>query len=329
MRSVVIAQGQEISQRITDTKTLDENLSLNEYIEQSGANMEAYKEELNDLGIPIGWKDLLGGLAKTLKDSPFPYNKHVGITLAQTTLQTIGRNAQRFADPQKPWETTASQLTKFISESMAEVVTQNSNFHSLFSEAQLNEYGRIILSNIVKSPSMIINSSNEAKVGLVVALANAMKNDDTLLLNADEWLDIVKVAASEAASNPMRLFNLDENSPNDILASKLIILMLEVAKDASSKQNRSNIIFGETLTEAISILITASSGNVKAFKENFNRLKDTLVRLNSFLTSHATEYGSKEWLRLFRVILVEILAGNEIGEINEELVLNLLSGANA
>ena len=125
MRSVVIAQGQEISQRITDTKTLDENLSLNEYIEQSGANMEAYKEELNDLGIPIGWKDgflslpncddmcnalhyitlfftgILIGLG-----GPFWFNIYKRLfTITNTTRQLIGltkpENENKPAEPQQ------------------------------------------------------------------------------------------------------------------------------------------------------------------------------------------------------------------------------------
>ena len=271
--------------------------------------------------------ELLGGLVSILKDSPSPYDKNVGIALAQTALQSIGNNAHRFADQQKSWEVTATQLTKFISESMADVATQNRKFDSLFSESQLIEYGRIVLTNIAKSPAMVIQSTNESKVGLIVAIANAMKKDDTLLLNADEWLEIVRVAATEAASNPMRLFDLDVNDPDDILAGKLITLMLSVASDAASKQKQSNVIFGETLTEAINILITASSGNVKAFEENINSLKDTLFRLNTFITAHIKEYGSKEWLRLFRVILVEVLVGNEVGEINEELILSLLSGS--
>jgi len=57
MRSVIIAQGEDISRRITDIETSNKDLPFKKYIERSNENLEAYKQELGSLGIPIGWKE--------------------------------------------------------------------------------------------------------------------------------------------------------------------------------------------------------------------------------------------------------------------------------
>ncbi|WP_395339392.1 hypothetical protein PN836_014425 [Ningiella sp. W23] len=270
---------------------------------------------------------LLGDLANTLKDTPFPYDRSVGIELARTALHTIGANAHRFARQTKPWQNTATQLVTLLVNTMADVVGTNTSMKVLFSDQQWLEYGRLVLTNIAKSPDMVLSSSNTVKSGLVVAIANAMAADDTLLLDAEDWLDIVDVASAEAAANPMRLFKLNPNDPDDVLAGELIILLLNVAKDAVSKQGANNVVFGQTLTEAIATFLSATSGNVSAIKNNVEQLKKTLLQLNSFFAEHPLQYGNKEWLHLFSVILAEVLLGKDIPDVTEELVVNFIQGA--
>ncbi len=271
---------------------------------------------------------LLTGFANVVRQAPYPYNGQLGIELSKTALQQISTNAHLFADPNKPWQTTAAEVVESITTKSYQVIVSNGDAYDVFSEQQLLTYGRIVLNHVAKSPSMLTQTGNKSQLGLINAIATSMASSDTLLLTGDDWLSIVKVAAAEAASNPMRLFNLDPQNPDDILASQLINLLLDVAKDSASQQGKTNVIFGQTLSQAISILLTESAGRVLAATQAKDKLKEALLRLNTYLSDKTNQYGSHAWLALFRQLLVKVLANEEIPAFSEQYLAQLIEGAN-
>jgi len=267
-------------------------------------------------------RDLFAGFASALQASPPPFDGDVGMELAKAALTAVSDNAHHFADADDPWEQTAVDMVKSLTGTLRVSFDNNDNLRNVFSGNQLVELGRILLTRIAASPAMITGSAEQSWGGVLTAVATAMAADTKLLLSGDDWMDIVRTAADEAATNPGRLFALNPGDPDDVLAGQLISMVLKSATEAFGNDGAGNnsVLFGKTLREAINIVIRANSGNPAAAEENLVEIEALLRGLNGVVAENPLHFGSKEWLRVFRLTLTGVLEGDTLPQFTRDSV---------
>ena len=273
-------------------------------------------------------RELFSNFAGVLRDSRPPFDGEVGIALARAALDAVGHNIRHFADDTDLWAQTAAEMVRSLTTKFISALDANENIKSVFSRSQLIELGRILFSRVAESPQMILGSKNEAWEGVLTAVATAMAADTKLLLSGDDWLEIVKIAAEEVAANPARLFRLNPNDPEDVLAAKLISVILASAGaiiETPELQGKT-VLFGKTLREAITIVLRATSGKSQAAQENLDKIQKLVQKITEFVARHHLQYGNQEWLRLFRIMLSALLDGKGISELTIETANELLQG---
>jgi len=272
-------------------------------------------------------RSLLSGFADVLGAAKPPFDGQVGVALAQAALTAVSDNVHRFASANNAWEQTAADLVKTLVDSLKGVVGGNQALAGVFSKTQLIELGRVLLTDIARTPSMVAGSDHKALRGVVVAITSAMRADDDLLLNGDEWIQIARVAAEEAARNPGRLFKLDAADPDAVLAGKLIALVLHAASSAFDTNPDRSVLFGHTLQQAIIMVVRAASGNPHAAQTQLLAIQTLLQNLNEFVAANSTRHGNQEWLRLLQKLLRATLDGNPVPVLTTHSAATLLKGA--
>lgn len=273
-------------------------------------------------------RDLFSNFADVFRKSPPPFNGEVVVALAGASLEAVGNNVHRFVNDTDPWGQTAADMVQSLIVKFKDALDMNKKLNSVFSKEQLIELGRILLSRMAETPQMVLGSGNEAWEGLLTAVAAAMKEDKNLLLTGNDWIQIVKTAADEAAANPARLFQLNPNDPEDILAAKLIGVVLKSAGEILKTQDLKGktVLFGKTLREAIIIVLRATSGNPQDAQKTLTQIEELVKELNLFVAQNHNKFGNKEWLRLFRVLLGALLDGKGVPELTEESANDILQG---
>ena len=275
-------------------------------------------------------KDLIENFASVLMNASPPFDGGVGVQIASAALEAISNNSHRFARRDEPWEQTAADLVAKMTEQLSAAFKANKGIEKAFSKTQLIELGRTILSHIATTPEIIVGrgAAKDAMAQLVGTVAHAMVEDDKLLIDGEDWLEIIKVAAMEAAANPERLFKLDTSDPTQTLAAKVIKAVLRSAGaiiDQESLKGKT-VLFGKTLREAIIIVLHATSGNEAAAQKYLADIELLIASLNELVTKNSDKFGSKEWLYLFRVLLTSVLDGCDFDELTVESANNLLMG---
>jgi hypothetical protein len=270
-------------------------------------------------------KDLIANFASALMQSPSPFNGSVGVQLAAAALEAVSANAQRFAGQKKPWEQTASDMVSKVAEQLSKAFKENKGIENAFSKPQLIELGRIMLNHVGSTPEMVVGPE-DALAQLVGTVAQAMAKDDKLLLDSGDWLEIAEVAAQEATANPARLFKLDPNDPNQTLAAQIIQVVLKSAGailDQKDLKGRT-VLFGKTLRDAIIIVLGATSGNPEAARKNLLSIELLIAGLNELVAKNSDQFGNKEWLYLFQVLLPLVLEGRKLDDLTAESAKELL-----
>jgi len=270
-------------------------------------------------------ENLIANFASVLMQAPPPFNGSVGVQLAAAALEAVSANAHRFAEQAKPWEQTASDMVSKVAEQLAKAFKENRGIENAFSKTQLIELGQIMFNHIASTPEMILGPE-DALAQLVGTVAQAMAKDDKLLLDSGDWLEIAKVAAQEAAANPARLFKLDANHPNQTLAAQIIKSVLSSAGaifDQESLKGKT-VLFGKTLREVIIIVLRATSGSPEAAQKYLLSIELLIAGLNELVAKNSDQFGDKEWLHLFRVLLTSVLEGRKLDELTVESAKKLL-----
>lgn len=271
-------------------------------------------------------RDLLAGFANVLKGSPPPFDGDVGIQLAEAALNAVSENLHGFIDGDNPWEDAAADMVKSFVDSMSGALRDNQSLSTVFSRTQLVELGRVLLGNIAESPSMVLGSDNEALQAVLVAVTTAMKADDDLLLNGEEWIQIAAVAAAEAAANPVRLFDLDPNNPNDVLAGQVMSMVVSSAIAARQAGGGKAVLFGSTLSQAVMMVLGAVSGRAKDIGDNLQAFETLLTDLNAFVAANSGQFGSDEWLTLMANLLPLVLDGRDLPPFTVAVMIGILRG---
>jgi hypothetical protein len=270
-------------------------------------------------------ENLIANFASVLMQAPPPFNGSVGVQLAAAALEAVSANAHRFAEQAKPWEQTASGMASKVAEQLSKAFKQNKGIENAFSKAQLIELGRIMFNHIGSTPEMIVGPE-DALAQLVGTVAQAMAKDEKLLLDSGDWLEIAKVAAQEAAANPARLFKLDPKDPNQTLAAQIIQVVLKSAGAILNQKDLKGrtVLFGKTLREAIIIVLGATSRNPGAAEKNLLSIELLIAGLNELVAEHSDQFGDREWLHLFRVLLTSVLEGRKLDQLTVESANKLL-----
>jgi hypothetical protein len=267
-------------------------------------------------------------VAETLKNASPPFNTDLGIDLVVAALDVLRTNVPGFLDPQQPWEAMAATAAQQVIQGLADGFKTRglSGLHQLLSQRQLTDLGRIFLTQVSKTPQMLVGDRLELQA-IVQGVAAAMAQDTHLLLTADDWLTLAEVAAAEAVANPGRLFKLAPSSPGDAVGTVLIqgLLAVAAAEVQSGGRDAGGVLFGDTLREAMVIALHAASGNAKAALQNQQALQQLAQRLSDLVRSEPGRFGSQEWLVLYRGLVPKALAEGTV-TLTEPLITEILAG---
>jgi len=227
--------------------------------------------------------------------------KDLGRELLIVSVETIDVNKALIFSPDDPWEELAAKLFSELATGIQEGVKGylKRPAHHLLLVAM-----RAFLEQTALSPEMITGSKIREDVRkIVAALAAAMAKDEKFLLTAQDWSDIVAIAAYEASRNPGRLFKIDTSDPMDELGAKILSGILAAAYDAYKVLNADKhkfLLFGETLKNAIITALQHAAGNAKAALTNLRALETLVKNLNQVVAQRPYELGAAEWQALFR-----------------------------
>jgi hypothetical protein len=275
--------------------------------------------------------DLFAKVASTFKDNPPPFNGDLGADLAVAVLDTLKQDGPRFFGKDGAWEDVVATISLQVVNGFKDALTDPSTggIKSFFSQGQLIALARVFLTKAAETPGMLAGGSTELQA-IVRGVAKAMAEDKNLLLSPGDWLKVAAVAAEEAAANPQRLFKINDRTPAGAIGSELIKDLLSVANVelAAGGRQQGGVLLGSTLREAITLVLRTVAGNVKAAVNNQAALKGLATTLSEFVRSHPDQYGSKEWLFLYRRLITHVLHSGQIDTLTEEQVRQILEGGN-
>ena len=274
---------------------------------------------------------LLSSVAKELQGAEVPFNGDVGLHLAVAALDSLKMNAPMLFDKDDAWEQVASGMLQQVVGGLSVWIDKKAWKEGKipFSTDQLVELGRIFLIQAGKTPGMLAGDRTEVKA-IVAGVAKAMAADSELLLTPDNWLRIAAVAAEEAAANPGRLFGLKEDETAEAIGTEIIGALLQTASEYFKTVGRDGqgVLFGDTLAEAIVVTLRSTGGNIAqvASPEGQAALKKLSKNLNQVVDGSPKEFGSKEWLRLYRSQIGSVLKTGKFEDLTKADMLRILEG---
>ena len=266
--------------------------------------------------------DLLSNLATVVRDQGTAIDDEAfAVALTTTALETLRTNIPALVKVKDnaPLEQVVEASLVSIVSGLKKGVAENSGWKTVLSRSQAIELGRIFLEQTAKTPGLIAGDAKELH-DIVSGVAAAMAADTNLLLTGDDWLEIARVAAEEAAANPARLFKMEGGDPKQQLAVKAIMQVLANATtDIANGRAQGEILFGDTLKRAVTTTLRGLAGNLasaKALVEQ-NKLGSLAEQINQIIVktpgTALPRYGSKEWLLLFTEALSRSLADSSFG----------------
>ncbi len=189
---------------------------------------------------------------------------------------------------------------------------------------------RILLEQVAARPGIVLDADKAELQRIVATIARAIATDKDLLLTREDWLAVASSVATEAASNPGRLFGFDPKAPQTALVEPLIQGLLRVAAEqwrgAIQVPGPKPVLFGATLREAILTVCTVAAGNVAAALANAAKIDELAKGLARVVADVPQRFGSKEWLRLYRLLLPDIVAGKALPDFTADNFEKILIG---
>jgi hypothetical protein len=271
--------------------------------------------------------NLFRSVATTLKDRPAPFGEDLGVAVAVAAIEGLKASGPAIFDQDKPWEKVAGTVTGQILDGFAEALGNDAKSlkDTVFNKDRLVELARVVVAQIAITPHLVVDGNEEVK-RIVAAVARAMAQDKHLLLTADDWIKIAGVAAQEAALNPGRLFGISDESLAGTIASDIIGRLLKTAGDDLVRASRpvGPVMVGETLRDSIIVTLRAIGGNVKQAFENRDAIDDLASALNDAAAEQGLSMGGKEWTRLFRELLPDVLSTGVVPSLTPAEINRLL-----
>ncbi|MEM7360774.1 MAG: hypothetical protein AAF431_16915 [Pseudomonadota bacterium] len=157
--------------------------------------------------------NIFKSIAGVLSNRMPPYKDQLGVAIAVAAVDGLKQSARVLINSGGDWNGVIAQVTEQILDGFKAAFGNEaaSLSDTVFSEAKLVEIGKVIVEQIGRTPHILVGDKDE--VGRIVsALSKAILADQKLLLTAEDWKQIVAVAAQEAAQNPGRLFGLNQSS---------------------------------------------------------------------------------------------------------------------
>jgi len=264
----------------------------------------------------VFFRDLLTKVGTAAQGLEPPLNADFVSTVAAAALESLQGNIGALVNvtDQAGWEAVIDRSLESIVGGLKEGVAAGGNFDKLFSKQQLTDVSRIFLNQIAKTPGLIAGDGDELK-NIVAGVARAMAADNNLLLSGDDWLEIVAVAAEEAAANPGRLFKFGTDSQVAGFAEiALKQLFKNTATDLRTAREDGQVLFGDTMKRTIIATLRGLSGDAVAAAQALanDKLASLVEQLNQLVTqkdaSGDFEFGAKEWLALYHAMLERLIA---------------------
>jgi hypothetical protein len=270
-------------------------------------------------------------LALTLELSVGPLDRQLIATLAATTIETAARGGASLLDPGKPWRNVVSQTLTPVVAALAEALRagESGALMRLRSGANVEVMVRIVVAQMARTPGMITSTDNIEVNRLVSAIAGAMAKDEHLLLSHEDWMGILAIAAEEVAANPGRLVGVTGSGAAASLLATLLSDLLLVASQQWKQNGRAGgtVLFGATLREAMLITIRATAGRSAAALLNAAKVKELAAQLTELVATKAGRYGSKEWLCLYRALIMQVVESGSAAQLDEATIDAALAAA--
>lgn len=213
----------------------------------------------------------------------------------------------------------------------------------LFTREQAVDLVKIMAGHVAAHPHMATGRSANSEVMQIARMAaEAISSDELGLLNAKDWRSVVSVMTMTAAKNPGVLFSIDaEDGMGHEIGLLLIQNVLQNASGALEQEGRSlgNVLFGETLREALIATVKATNANlVRAWEEksqngqseHLQEVSLFIDKLNLISSSDdaATTMNADEWLYVFKYYIASILENGPgtVDSITKEEIISVLRG---
>lgn len=266
------------------------------------------------------FKNVTGALAEEQQD--------LGIAVAVAAINGLKTSVPVLVKDGHAWEIVIEDITIGILDGFGKAIgdPELTLEDTLLTKQQLIDMARIAIDHVAETPHLIANGNDELK-RIVTSLATAMSKDENLLLTSKDWGKIVGVTMQEAAINPGRLFGLNTSSQEGLLAATIIGGILGAAGEDFKKADRKvgPVLIGKTLREAIIVTLRGISGNVEQAFEQHDTINTLATKLNEAVATRGLSMGGKEWLKLFRTLLPDVLSKGTIPTLDDDTILDLLA----
>lgn len=276
---------------------------------------------------------LFSALATALDKCAPTFGEELVTRLAATALDTMSKDIGLLVGGSKPWDEVATKILPTVLLALQDALERGDKgaLKRLVSGDMLTEFVRIVLSQAARTPGMLIDTENEELKRIVGAVAKLMADDDSLLLSNNDWLFIAAAVAEEAAANPERLFGFRDGENRTDVVVPLIKSLITVAANQWRTYGRAKgaVLFGNTLREAIVIVVRAASGNTISALKNNVALEKLANQIGEIVLQNTGKFGSKEWLRLYRTLVPRVLETGSVGELDASAFEAILKGANS
>ncbi|MGL1956249.1 MAG: hypothetical protein OCD00_02875 [Colwellia sp.] len=265
--------------------------------------------------------ELFSGSAQILYNHP-RFKGPMASALTKMVVESVASNAPQLLklDLDKPWEQIATSVLTQISSSITKDLENEESLLSNFSDGQLFEFVKIVLTQVTKTPSMLGSEKTEINV-IISGISQAMLADEHLLLTNKNWLKIAAVAAEKASLNPARLFNLNTQEQSDALAVIAIKSVLTIANNSWQDTAVSSLLFSDTLHQVMEVIIKSLAGNIKGLVQHATLIDDYLEQITTVINNAPTQWGSDNLVLYIQSTIAKVLA---TGELPQQPLIDLI-----
>ncbi|MBO9408641.1 hypothetical protein J7399_14480 [Shimia sp. R9_1] len=283
--------------------------------------VETILKEVSDHPELIGDNDLLslvlGGITKGLagdKRLDEIFGKEGAIELVQTILSDLPKYPELLGNADELRDTLVILGGALSADNIPKAFAADLMRHALAE---------------IASNSDLVQSHDELE-GIIKAIGEAITADKDTFLTPEDWKTIIASALRQASQNPGRLFRLEPGDPASELAVIAIETLLEGAADQVASRSKGGVLFGDTLVIAIDATLSAVASNPARAAMIFLPNEDnegTISKVAFYIeqisaavavkseTGHFM-MGSKEWLRIYRAILMRLM--NDQDKLSQE-----------
>lgn len=289
---------------------------------------ELLDKDLSDEDNRKATGDLLVNLFKSVTDAVAKDQEDLGIAIAAAAIDGLKDSVPSLVKS-GPWESVVEDVSIGILEGFKEAVGDDELTlkNTLFTKKFRIDVATIVIEHVAANPHLVVGDKEELK-RIVSSIAKAMKQDEeNLLLTSNDWTKIVGVAMQEAAINPGRLFGINDKSLSGGLATDIIGGILKAASNDLTRNDRAvgPVLVGETLREAISVTLRGISSNVEQAFTQRAAIDSLATALNDAVAIRGLSMGGKEWIRLFKKLLPDVLSTGTIPTLDNAKIATLLA----